>query len=285
MRRWAGTPRSRARAYLGQSLKTAAVAVDRVRFAAHGVVVLLYHRVGGGSGLPVDLPAELFDAQMATLAATERVVTLDAALDALACPAPPRGPVRDDVIVITFDDGTRDFAENAFPVLERHGLPAVLYVATDFIDRGRAFPAGGEPLSWRALADVVSTGLLTVGSHTHTHVLLDRVTPATVEAELDRSIDLIGARLGVTARHFAYPKALLGDEAARRAVKQRFVSAALAGTRPNAYGRTDPYRLARSPIQVADGMRWFEQKLAGGMVFEDVVRRVANRVRYAGATT
>jgi hypothetical protein len=66
-------------------------------------------------------------------------------------------------------------------------------------------------------------------------------------------------------------------------VRARFASAALAGTRPNPYGSTDPYLLARSPIQVSDGMRWFTRKVAGGMALEDTVRRVANRARYAGA--
>ena len=59
---------------------------------------------------------------------------------------------------------------------------------------------------------------------------------------------------------------------------------ALAGTRANAYGSTDVYRLARSPVQHADGMRWFEHKLAGGLSLEDGVRRLANRTRYAGAS-
>jgi peptidoglycan/xylan/chitin deacetylase (PgdA/CDA1 family) len=278
----AGTPRDRAKAFLGQGLKTAAVAVDRVRPQARGVVVLLYHRVEGGSGLAVDLPLDLFDAQMAALAATGRVTTIDAALDALSQPAPPAAG---DPIVVTFDDGTADFAQHALPVLERHRVPAVLYVATDFVERGREFPAGGTPLSWGALADAVATGLVTVGSHTHTHTLLDRADASVVDDELDRSIALIGERLGVTARHFAYPKALPGSDVAARAVERRFASAALAGTRANPYGRTDPYRLARSPIQTADAMRWFSQKVAGGMAFEDTVRRVANRARYAGATT
>ena len=94
-----------------------------------------------------------------------------------------------------------------------------------------------------------------------------------------------GENLGVDPRHFAYPKALAGSAAAQAEVRSRFASAALGGTRVNAYGRTDPYRLARSPIQHADGMRWFERKLAGGMRLEDDLRRAANRARYAGATT
>ena len=78
---------------------------------------------------------------------------------------------------------------------------------------------------------------------------------------------------------------MAGSAAADAAVRARFRSAALAGTRPNPYGRTDPYRLARSPIQRADGMSWFRRKLDGGMALEDRLRTLANRRRYAGATT
>ena len=57
------------------------------------------------------------------------------------------------------------------------------------------------------------------------------------------------------------------------------------GTRVNRYGATDPYRLARSPVQVSDGDRWFRHKVAGGLGFEDTLRRALNRRRYAGAST
>ena len=131
----------------------------------------------------------------------------------------------------------------------------------------------------------MSTGLVGVGSHTHTHALLDRLPVGQIEGELDRSIDLIGERLGVPARHFAYPKAVMGSPAAHAAVRARFDSAAVAGTHGNRYGATDPYRLARSPIQVSDGMRWFRRKVAGGLGLEDTLRRALNRRRYAASTT
>jgi peptidoglycan/xylan/chitin deacetylase (PgdA/CDA1 family) len=262
-------------------VKPIASAADSVRRPARGVVILIYHRVGGRSGLEVDLPADLFEAQVRALASSGRVATLDAALDALdRADAPAVDP-----IVVTFDDGTADFADVAMPILERHGVPATLYVATDFVERGVEFPASGVPVSWPALADAMATGLVTIGSHTHSHALLDRLDPGAVGSELDRSIDLIGARLGVRAEHFAYPKALLGSTQAQAEVRARFRSAAVAGTRPNRYGRTDRWKLARTPLQVADGLRWFERKAAGGMALEDTLRRGLNRVRYRGAGT
>jgi hypothetical protein len=262
-------------------VKTAAAAVDAVRRPPVGLVVLIYHRVGGGSPIEVDLPTPLFARQMKYLAETATVVSLSEGLGRLDDRRAPPVPM----VAVTFDDGTADFADHAVPVLVDNGVPATLYVATDFVERQVPFPDDGVPLSWSALRDCVSTGLVDVGSHTHTHALLDRLPDGQIDAELDRSIELVQDRLGCTATHFAYPKALAGSAAAEAAVHERFASAALAGTRPNRYGGTDPYRIARSPVQVSDGDRWFRHKVAGGMGFEDTLRRLVNRRRYSGATT
>jgi peptidoglycan/xylan/chitin deacetylase (PgdA/CDA1 family) len=260
-------------------IKFTAGAVDRVRPAPAGLVVLIYHRVGGHTPVRVDLPTPTFDAQIGELAASGRVIGLDEAIGRLALGHDLTGR-----IVVTFDDGTADFSDHAVPVLARHDVPATLYVATRFIDEGIDFPDDGRPASWAALRDALSTGLVTIGSHTHSHVLLDRLPVDAVADELDRSIDLIGSNLGVRADHFAYPKALAPQPAAERLVRERFVSAALAGTRANPAG-TDPHWLRRSPVQTTDGTRWFRRKVAGGMRFEDDVRQLVNRRRYAGATS
>jgi peptidoglycan/xylan/chitin deacetylase (PgdA/CDA1 family) len=260
-------------------VKVLAEVADRARPPQRGVVVLIYHRVGARTSVQVDLPTALFAQQVSELASSGRVVTLDAALNVLAGSAPPAL----DPVVVTFDDGTADFADIAVPILARYRVPAVLYLATDFIEEGRAFPGGGQPLSWGALADALSTGLVTVGSHTHTHALLDRLPATSVADELDRSNGLIAERLGAAPRHFAYPKAVLGSPAAEEVVHARYISAALGGGRANPYGRTDPHRLQRAAVQRADAMRWFTRKAAGGMALEDALRSGINRARYVRA--
>ncbi|HEY8526432.1 MAG TPA: polysaccharide deacetylase family protein [Acidimicrobiales bacterium] len=271
------------RTFALRSLKTVAAWGDRVRAPGRGVVVLIYHRVGGGSGTEIDLDPGLFDEQMAWLAESGRARGLDDALARLAGPEPEAG--EPDPVVVTFDDGTVDLAEVALPILERHRVPATVYVATDFVEGQRPFPADGTPLTWGAVREMVASGLVTIGSHTHTHALVDRLPPDRVADELDRSIELIGERAGVPADHFAYPKAVAPPAPVEAVVRDRFRSAALGGCRPNPYGRTDPHRLARSAIQVSDGMAWFVRKAQGGMALEDGVRRTVNRLRYAGATS
>ena len=262
-------------------VKWIASAGDAVR-RPRGLVVLIYHRVGARTPVSVDLPRPLFAEQLGALKAAWATVTLEHAVDLLAGPTAPDGP---PPICLTFDDGTVDFVEEALPELVAHGVPATLYVATNYIETGQPFPNDGRPVSWAGLRDALSTGLITIGSHTHTHRLLDRVEGPEAADELDRSIGLIEDRLGVTCSHFAYPKALPGSPAAEQEVRRRFRTAAIGRTRPNPYGRTDPHRISRSPIQVTDGLRWFRRKAAGGMALEDDFRTLRNRRRYAGKRT
>ncbi len=264
---------------LRASVKVTAGLVDLARRPASGVVILLYHRVGGETCSAVDLPVELFEEQMAALASSQRVVPLSEALAVLS-----HGGT-EPCVAVTFDDGSADLVDVALPVLVRHGIPSTWYLATSFVDEPRPVGGVGRPLTWNGLRDACSTGLVAAGSHTHRHRLLDRIADADVADELDRSIGAIEDHLGVTPLDFAYPKGLLGTPAAEQGVRARFRSAALAGTRANVVGDTDLYRLARSPIQVADGRRWFDRKVAGGMVLEDRLRQVLNRHRHSQATT
>ncbi len=260
--------------------------IDRVIPAPVGVTVLLYHRVGGGSGSEVDLDVGVFRAQLERLRADHDVISLDQAVDRLG-----PGADRNDTttapsasVVVTFDDGTADFCDHVVPALVETGVPATLYVATSFVDSGESFPWGAPPASWAGLRDAVSTGLVTIGSHTHTHALADRAEPTVFAAELDRSIELIEEHIGVPPEHFAYAKALAGGATAERTVRTRFGSAAIAGSRVNRPGGTDLHRISRTPIQRSDGMEYFERKAAGGMRLEGEVRQLVAKVKYRSAS-
>ena len=127
--------------------------------------VLMYHKVNDVDGNPVTVPPGLFDEQMAQLAELGyAAVSLD---DVLAyylggVPLPP------GAVLITFDDGYLDNLENALPILERHGYPAVLFVPIGYLDERRPLPhdehlaAHGvvnRTLDWAQLAELESSGV------------------------------------------------------------------------------------------------------------------------------
>jgi len=275
-------------ALIKQLVRRLSVGADRLSPPPAGITILIYHRVGGGTDSAVDLDPAAFDDQLAHLAEHHRVLSLDKAVGELSAADPTgwavNGPPADvePGVVVTFDDGTADFGDVVVPALQRHGVPATLFVATRFVDRGEPFPWGAPPASWSALADALTTGLVTIGSHTHSHGLLDRMPPDDVADELDRSIELIGEHLGVTAAHFAYPKAVCGSPAAEVAVRRRFASASLARTRVNRPGNTDLHRLWRSPIQRSDDRELFARKAAGGLRLEGELRQATANIRYRG---
>ena len=254
-------------------LKRLALMADQLVRPSPGLVVLIYHRVGGGTRSPIDLDVEEFAWQMKYLADNDLAVTLDEGLRRLESEDPAQG------VVVTFDDGTRDFGDVAVPIMVEFGVPSLLYAETSPITTGRPNAAGLEPTDWTTLGEAVATGLVQIGSHTHNHRLLRDVDGAEAAEELDLSIAAISANIGVVPHHFAYPKAVDGSPAANREIRQRFSSAALAGGGSNRSG-TDPYRLQRTPIQRSDSRRMFQAKIAGGMRLEGMVRDIVAVRRY-----
>lgn len=86
--------------------------------------VLTYHRV---------LEPAAFQRQMAYLAQKHSVISMPQLLAARTNGnALPPGSV-----MITFDDAYANFAECAWPIMKRYGLPATLFVATAFPDNPR----------------------------------------------------------------------------------------------------------------------------------------------------
>lgn len=252
----------------------------------HGTTLLAYHRFGGTTPISVDLPEHQIAQQLDTLAETARVISLDTAVDELlpgSALAHTRDRRRDALlptVVLTADDGTADWVEILLPLLAARGLPMTWYVATSFVDEQRDFPHGGRPITWSALRDAVSTGLITVGSHTHSHAVMSRLDSRSAAIELDRSIERIETEVGKACQHFAYPKALAASVEAEREVRRRFRSAALAGNRVNSPGSTDPARLGRTPVKRSDDARRFASKVRGGRRTEGWLREHYDRLRY-----
>jgi peptidoglycan/xylan/chitin deacetylase (PgdA/CDA1 family) len=105
-------------------------------------VVLVYHRVapeGGvgdppGFGVECGVPVEVFEAQMRFML---RYFDPVRACDLVGwAGASPNGRPS---FAVTFDDGYLDNLTHAAPVLQRLGIPATLFLSTDFVGTGRLF--------------------------------------------------------------------------------------------------------------------------------------------------
>jgi peptidoglycan/xylan/chitin deacetylase (PgdA/CDA1 family) len=196
-----------------QPLNPLGVHADRLQ----SVPILCYHRLGASSSKMQITPAD-FEAQMTWLVRNRfRVVRLGdlAAFLAGEQPLPRRA------VVITFDDGYESVHRHAFPVLKKLGLPATVFVYTDFL-------GGGDALTWAQLQEMQASGLVDVQSHSKSHRNLVERRPgetderhrAAIDVEMRVPRELLERRLPpLKVRHLAYPygdaDALVIDSAAR----------------------------------------------------------------------
>jgi peptidoglycan/xylan/chitin deacetylase (PgdA/CDA1 family) len=277
--------------------------------------VLTYHRVGDAAAQPGCYPRimvspKVFEEQMRYLAANYHVISMSELLKAYWSDAtlPPR------TALITFDDAYRDFAEAAWPILQRYGLPVTLFVPTAFPDqparlfwwdqlyhalcltarqddlatsagnfalgtlaqREEAFsrlrdyvkrlphgeamawvaqvcnqldvdPPAPSVLSWQALRQLAQAGV-TLGAHTQTHPLLNRISAEGIRTEITGSLRDLQREAGSSAPIlpiFAYPSGECNDEVVHILKEEGFALAFTTMRGANALHTFDPLRIRR----------------------------------------
>jgi len=100
------------------------------------LTILIYHRVlpDWQPLRPDESHAVLFERQMALLARHFRPMALGDAVRALR-----DGRLPQRACCVTFDDGYADNLTVAGPIMQRHRIPASVFVATGYLDGGRMF--------------------------------------------------------------------------------------------------------------------------------------------------
>lgn len=170
--------------------------------------VLMYHRIAddGPAGLAQwrTSPAA-FEAQLAWLAENgwqgisfERMTWAVLWQTAL----PPKS------VMLTFDDATQDFLDEALPLLHRYGFPATLFVPTDNVGGAADWDAAyGEPapiLSWDDITALRQQDI-TIASHGSAHVHLSMLDGEAIVRNLAGSKAMLEAALAQDVRGVAYP--------------------------------------------------------------------------------
>lgn len=195
-------------------------------------------------------------------------------------------------VVITFDDGYQSNYTLAFPLLKAWGVPATIFLTTEFVDCRRSLwtdrveyvmnrsnpdsfeikmegqtnggvpleiefhdrasrlacekeirgklkiipqgfrspvlekleqrlgsnldqdpnpPKIYRPLKWSEVNEMLQSGLVSIGGHTHTHAILTKCRPEDVERELSVSRGIIEKSTAKPCRLFCYPNGAPGD--------------------------------------------------------------------------
>lgn len=100
--------------------------------ASHGLLVLMYHRIGEPGDVFPHFDVRDFRRQLLWLLEHCTIVSPDELPLSRTLPEVNRPRV-----VLTFDDGYRDYYEHAYPALRANGIPAINFLPTGFVDRPR----------------------------------------------------------------------------------------------------------------------------------------------------
>jgi peptidoglycan/xylan/chitin deacetylase (PgdA/CDA1 family) len=221
------------------------------------VPILCYHRFGPGGGRMVVSNAN-FAAQLEWLVRSNyQVIRLDRLLDYLE----GRTALPARSVVITIDDGYESVYRHAYPLLRKYGLPATLFVYTDFI-------GAGDALSWAQIEEMAASGLVEVQAHSKTHRnLIDR-DPAETDASYRQGLefearaprDLIERHVAARVRNYAYPYGDSNDVLLQVLTQQQYRLAVTVNPGGNAFF-AQPLMLRRTMIYGEHDLESFKAKL------------------------
>ena len=172
-------------------------------FFRYPPILAYHHIVAENSSTPyVDysLTTGQFEAQMRFL--HDHGYRCLSLLDLLQTPD-SNGPKK--TFVLTFDDGFEDFYTQAFPILNRYGFTATVFIVTDLIEKTSQWigETGSPMLKWAQILELDKAGF-TFGSHTCSHPSLPDLSEDQIWHELSTGKDLLETRLGKPIYFLAY---------------------------------------------------------------------------------
>lgn len=170
-----------------------AEAEDEMRDSA---TVLMYHRFGESRYPSTNISIEQFEAHLAHLASGNYTVLK---LDDIIVRLRAGDLLPDRTVAITIDDAYLSVYTEAWPRLTEAGFPFTLFVASSPIDRELS-----GYMSWEQIRELQSSGV-TIGSQTHTHPHMHRLSDEEVRAEISTSNGRFIEELGLRPELFAYP--------------------------------------------------------------------------------
>ncbi|MFH0864494.1 MAG: polysaccharide deacetylase family protein [Candidatus Gottesmanbacteria bacterium] len=155
--------------------------------------ILMYHHVNNQSGWLYVSP-ETFASQMDYLIQKGyQTITLSDAVNFLNS-----GQFPGKVVVLTFDDGYRDFFDQAYPILRQRNLKATVFLITQLME-------GADYLTWQQAREMAGSGLITLGDHTLDHKSLSSLSADQIKNEVVNSKSILESQLGMSVNVFCYP--------------------------------------------------------------------------------
>jgi len=171
-------------------------------------------------------------------------------------------------IVITFDDGYRDFYTEAMDVMKQCGFTATIFLATDRIRHTSARNEGANYLTWSEVRELHAEGIH-FASHTVTHPDLRSLDRNLLDYELGHSKEIIEQNIGAAADAFSYPFSFPEEDTnftrfLEDLLKNLGFEYGVSTILGRACGKSNRFFLPRLPVNNWDDRLLLQSKVEGG---------------------
>lgn len=158
---------------------------------SRGLTVLTYHRVPSTPDLDDSLKvsANVLDLQMKFLRENYLILKPSEIAEIIR----NKGEFPPKSCLVTFDDGWKDNYENAYPILKKHDIPALIFLSTGLIGTSRVF--------WHEQISDLTKRIPSLGNHD----FLDKISSRLPEPVIKRILEITqadGSRKGLLIHHF-----------------------------------------------------------------------------------
>lgn len=180
------------------------------------VPVLMFHRVandGPATLAPWRISPERFDAILSLL---RRHGFYSINSGQFAWYGRNREAIRGRPVLLSFDDGTEDFASTAAPILARHDFRAEIFAVTSMVGTTAAWDNQHGPaarlMDWQTLRAMRAQGHA-IGSHLTSHTPVDGLSTEALFTEMLESRLVLERQLGASVTSMAYPFGVVEERA------------------------------------------------------------------------
>lgn len=167
-------------------------------------------------------------------------------------------------IAITFDDGLKNNFTCAYPVLEKYGLPAIIFIPPDYVGKEKY-------LTWNEIKTMQANNI-SIGSHTMSQAWLPDLDEDSIRRELVDSKRVLEQITGYPVNTLSYPSGAFDDRVKTIAMEAGYIGAV--STNPGRkQPKNDPYALKRIRISMtSDNLLVFWIETSGYYTFIKEIR-------------